>query len=143
MKDLKKGTPPARITTGKNFLYTADAYTTARLYIVTNEDAPRYRVFVAEAGNSSATTGKKSFRRPDAVLQGAAVWGGKIFAQYEQERDSQLKISTLRERSCAIIALPAIGTVFGVGRQMGPRRNFLSAFSRSRFRPRFTVTTCK
>ena len=49
LMDLKKGTPPIRITTGKDFLYSATAYN-GRLYITTNEDAPRYRLFMAEAG---------------------------------------------------------------------------------------------
>ena len=49
LMDLKKGTPPTRITTGKNFLYSASVYN-GRVYIVTNEDAPRFRMFVTEAG---------------------------------------------------------------------------------------------
>ena len=81
--DLKKGTPPTRITTGKNFLYSGSIYN-GRLYIVTNEDAPRYRVFAAEAGNYERDDWKEIIPQSDAVLQGAAVWGGKLFAQYEQ-----------------------------------------------------------
>src|ERR1022692_380035 len=50
LMDLRKGTPPTRITTGKNFLYSASVYN-GRLYIVTNEDAPRYRMFMTEAGD--------------------------------------------------------------------------------------------
>jgi len=40
LMDLKKGTPPIRVTTGKDFLYAADVYND-KLYITTNEDAPR------------------------------------------------------------------------------------------------------
>ena len=72
-----------RITTGKNFLYSGSAYN-GRLYIVTNEDAPRYRVFEAEAGNYERDDWKEIIPQTEAVLQGAALWGGKIFAQYEQ-----------------------------------------------------------
>ena len=46
------------------------------------------RVFVADAPTPSAKTGKKSFPQTDAVLQKASVTGGKLFAQYETQRDS-------------------------------------------------------
>jgi prolyl oligopeptidase len=111
LMDLKKGTPPTRITTGKNFLYGGSLYN-GRLYIVTNEDAPRYRVFVAEAGDYERDNWKEIIPQTDAVLQGAAVWGGKLFAQYEQNASSQLKIFDLNGTNLRGIALPAIGTVF-------------------------------
>ena len=82
LMDLKKGTPPERITTGKDFLYSGSIYN-GRLYIVTNEDAPRYRVFAAEAGNYERDDWKEIIPQTDAVLQGASAWGGKLFAQYE------------------------------------------------------------
>ncbi|MGA2019105.1 MAG: hypothetical protein ABSH02_00845, partial [Candidatus Sulfotelmatobacter sp.] len=94
LMDLKKGTPPTAITTGKNFLYGADVYN-GKLYITTNEDAPRYRVFVADAGNYDREAWKELIPQSDAVLQGAAVCGGKLFVQYEQNATSQLKLFDL------------------------------------------------
>jgi len=112
LMDLKKGTPPTRITTGKNFLYSASAYN-GRLYIVTNEDAPRYRVFMAEAGNYEHDDWKEIIPQSDAVLQGATVWGGKLFAQYEQNATSQLKIFDIEGNKLKDLLLPALGTVYG------------------------------
>ncbi|HEY3974937.1 MAG TPA: prolyl oligopeptidase family serine peptidase [Candidatus Sulfotelmatobacter sp.] len=112
LMDLKKGTPPTRITTGKNFLYGADVYD-GKLYITTNEDAPRYRVFVADAGDYEREHWKEIIPQSDAVLQGAGVYGGKLFAQYEQNATSQLKLFDLDGKKISDIALPAIGTVFG------------------------------
>jgi prolyl oligopeptidase len=112
LKDLKKDTPPTRITTGKNFLYSGTVYN-GRLYIVTNEDAPRYRVFVAEVGDYERDNWKEIIPQTGAVLQGAAVWGGKIFAQYEQNATSQLTIFDIGGTKLRDLALPAIGTVFG------------------------------
>jgi prolyl oligopeptidase len=111
LMDLKKGTPPERITTGKNFLYSGSIYN-GRLYIVTNEDAPRYRVFAAEAGNYERDDWKEIIPQTDAVLQGASVWGGKLFAQYEQNASSQLKIFDLNGDHLGDLMLPAIGTVY-------------------------------
>jgi prolyl oligopeptidase len=112
LMDLKKGTPPTRITTGKNFLYSGSVYN-GRLYIVTNEDAPRFRMFVAEAGNYERDDWKEIIPQTGGVLKDAAVWGGKIFAQYEQNASSQLSVFDIEGTKLKDLALPAIGTVFG------------------------------
>ncbi|MGC1452900.1 MAG: prolyl oligopeptidase family serine peptidase [Candidatus Sulfotelmatobacter sp.] len=112
--DVKASTPPTRITTGKNFLYGAEVYND-KLYITTNEDAPRYRVFVADAGNYDREAWKELIPQTDAVLQGAAVFGGKLFAQYEQNASSQLKIFDLDGKKLNDLTLPTLGTVFGSG----------------------------
>jgi prolyl oligopeptidase len=112
LMDLKAGTPPTRVTTGKNFLYSGSIYN-GRLFITTNEDAPRYRVFVTDAGNYERENWKELIPQTDAVLQGASVWGGKIVAQYEQNATSQLKLFDLEGKKLSDLPLPAIGTVFG------------------------------
>src|SRR5271166_415737 len=114
LMDLKKNTPPTRVTTGKNFLYGAEVYN-GKLYITTNEDAPRYRVFVADAGDYDREHWKEIIPQTDAVLQGVAVYGGKLFTQYEQNATSQLKIFDLDGKKLNDLALPAIGSVFGSG----------------------------
>jgi prolyl oligopeptidase len=112
LMDLKKGTPPTRVTTGKDFLYGGEVYND-KLYITTNEDAPRYRVFVADVGNYDRTAWKEIIPQSDAVLQGVVVFGGKLRAQYEQNATSQLKLFDLDGKKLTDIALPAIGSVFG------------------------------
>lgn len=114
LMDLKGDKAPIRLTTGKNFLYYADIYE-GKVYIVTNEDAPRYRLFVTDAGNFDREAWKEIIPQSDAVLQGAAVFGGKLFAQYEQNATSQLKIFDLEGTKLNDITLPAIGTVYASG----------------------------
>src|SRR5580693_767211 len=114
LMDLKKGTPPTRITTGRNFLYSASVYN-GRVYIVTNEDAPRFRMFATEAGEYDRDDWKEVIPQTGGVLKDASLWGGKIFAQYEQNASSQLKVFDLEGRNVRDLALPAIGTVFGSG----------------------------
>ena len=92
--DLKSEKPPSRLTTGKDFLYSADVFD-GKVYITTNEDAPRYRVFVTDAGNFDREAWKEIIPQSDAVLQGASVFGRKLFAQYEQNASSQLKLFDL------------------------------------------------
>ena len=114
LMDLKSDKAPIRLTTGKNFLYSADIYD-GKVYITSNEDAPRYRVFVTDAGNFDREAWKEIIPQSNAVLQGAAVFGGKLMAQYEQDASSQLKIFDLDGKKLVDLALPAIGTVYSTG----------------------------
>ena len=112
LMDLKSERAPIRLTTGKNFLYNADVYD-GKVYITTNEDAPRNRMFVTDAGNFDRAAWKEIIPQSDAVLQGAAVFGAKLFAQYEQNATSQLKLFDLDGKKIRDISLPSIGSVFG------------------------------
>jgi prolyl oligopeptidase len=114
LMNVKAGTPPTRITTGKDFLYNGEVYND-KLFITTNEDAPRYRVFVADAGNYDRESWKELIPQTDAVLQGTGVFGGKLFAQYEQNASSQLKLFDLDGKKLNDLPLPALGTVYGSG----------------------------
>jgi len=114
LMDLKKGTPPTRITTGKNFLYGGSVYN-GRVYIVTNEDAPRYRLFVTEAGDYDRDNWNELIPQTGSVLQDAEIWGGKLLTQYEQNATSQLKLFDLDGTYIKDIQLPALGSVFASG----------------------------
>ncbi len=112
--DLKSDRPASRVTTGKNFLYSGQVFD-GRLFITTNEDAPRYRVFVTDATNLDRENWKEIIPQADAVLQGTGVFGGKLFAQYQQNASSQIKLFDLEGKKITDLALPTMGTVFGSG----------------------------
>jgi prolyl oligopeptidase len=114
LQDLASNNPPVEITTGKNFLYGADFFR-GKLYITTNEDAPHYRVFVADAANARRENWKELIPQTDAVLQGASVTGGKLFAQYEHNATSELKLFGLDGKKLDDIQMPAIGDVPSIG----------------------------
>lgn len=114
LQDLKAGTPAIEITTGKEFLYNADIYE-GKLYITTNEDAPRYRVLTVDASNPKRENWKEIVPQSDAVLQFAAVFGGMLYAQYEHNASSELKLFDLDGTKLADVALPTIGTIFASG----------------------------
>jgi len=112
--DMKSDKPASRVTTGKNFLYGGQVFD-GKLFITTNEDAPRYRVFVTDATNFDRENWKEIIPQSDAVLQGTGVFGGKLLAQYEQNASSQIKLFDLEGKKISDLALPTIGTVFGSG----------------------------
>ncbi|MGA7632326.1 MAG: prolyl oligopeptidase family serine peptidase [Terriglobales bacterium] len=113
LQDLTTKNPPVEITVGKDFLYTADFFE-GKLYITSNEDAPHYRVFVADAANPKRENWKELIPQCDAVLQNASVTGGKLLAQYEHNATSELKLFALDGKNLADVPLPAIGNVFSV-----------------------------
>jgi prolyl oligopeptidase len=114
LQDLKAGTPAVRITEGKGFLYNGEIVN-GEIYITTNEDAPRYRAFVANADSPARPNWKEIIPQTDAILQSAGVVNGMLLAQYEQNATSQLKLFSTEGRPLGDIRLPAIGSVFGLG----------------------------
>jgi prolyl oligopeptidase len=114
LMDLKSDKPPIRLTTGKDFIYQGEIYN-GRVYITSNEDAPRYRVFVTDAGTYDRESWKEIIPQSDAVLEGTAVYGGKLYAQYEHNASSQLKLFDLDGKKISDIELPSVGTVFESG----------------------------
>jgi prolyl oligopeptidase len=109
--DLSSRNPPVEITTGKDFLYSADFFE-GKLYITTNEDASHYRVLVADAANPRRENWKEIIPQSGAVLQNASVTGGRLLVQYQHNATSELKLFGLDGKKFADIPLPAIGDVF-------------------------------
>jgi prolyl oligopeptidase len=114
LADLKAGNAAVRITEGKEALYGGD-FLNGKIYITTNEDAPRYRVLVAEAERAGRANWKEIIPQSDAVLQGVSVLGRKLYAQYERNATSQLSLFDLDGKKLENIELPTIGSVFGSG----------------------------
>jgi prolyl oligopeptidase len=110
LQDLTAGTPPVMLTSGKEFLYSGEIFK-GKLFITTNEDAPRFRVFAVDAASPNRENWKEIIPQSDAVLKGVSVFGGKLFAQYEKDASSRLKLFDLDGHPIEDIALPTIGTV--------------------------------
>jgi prolyl oligopeptidase len=114
LQDLKAGTPPVEVTRGKEFLYSGEVLG-GKLYILTNEDAPRYRVFVVDASNPARQNWREIIPQRDSVLQSGRIFGGKILAQYEKNVSSQLRLFELSGKPLGSVELPTIGSVTGLG----------------------------
>jgi prolyl oligopeptidase len=117
IQDLRPGVarkPPTRITEDKNFLYGGEIFD-GKIFITTNEDAPRYRMFAVDAASPARTNWKEIIPQNDAVLQGAAVVDGMLLAQYEKNATSQLTLMNTDGKPLGDVHLPAIGSVFGLG----------------------------
>jgi len=131
LQDLRPGIerkPPVRITEGKNFLYGGEIFN-GKIYITTNEDAPRYRAFVVDAASPTRTNWKEIIPQNDAVLQGAAIVNGLLLAQYEKNASSQLKLLNTDGKTLGDVQLPAIGSIFGLGGKWDRKEVFFAFHS--------------
>jgi prolyl oligopeptidase len=114
VQDLRDGKEPVRITQGKNFLYGGQIYN-GKIFITTNEDAPKYRLFVVDAASVARPNWKEIIPESDAIFQGAAIVNGQLLAQYEKNASSQLKIFHTNGNAVGEVQLPQIGTIGGIG----------------------------
>jgi prolyl oligopeptidase len=128
LQNLQASAPPVRVTEGKNFLYSGQIFD-GKLLITTNEDAPRYRQFVADASSPARANWKEIIPQSDAVLQGAAVVNGLLLAQYEKNASSQLKLFDVDGKLRGDVGMPAIGSVFGLGGKWNRKEVFFAFHS--------------
>src|SRR3984893_1824189 len=114
LQDLKAGTPPVELTSGKDFHYNGEIFR-GKIYITTNEGAPHFHLFVVDAANPARANWKEIIPEAEGILQGTGIVDGKILAQYEQNASSQLKLFDLDGKPLGDIELPGIGSIAGIG----------------------------
>ncbi len=115
LQDLKAGTPPIELTSGKTFLYSGEILN-GKLYVTTNEDSPKYRVFVTDAANPKRESWKEIIpESKDAVLESVSILGEMLFAKYQKDVHSEIRLFDLDGKFVADIPLPAIGSSEGLG----------------------------
>jgi prolyl oligopeptidase len=110
LKNTTNDSAPVRLTTGKEFLYSGDIFGD-NIYIRTNEDAPRYRVFKAPISSPGREHWKEIIPQGQAVLSSADVVGGNIFTHYQQDATSRLKVFSADGKFLHDIPLPGIGSL--------------------------------
>jgi prolyl oligopeptidase len=125
LQDLQTGAALVRITEGNDFLYYGQVFG-GKLFITTNEDAPHYRMFVAEVSSPARANWKQIIGETDAVLQGAAIVDGKLLAQYEKNASSQLRLFDVEGKELGDVQLPKIGTVRGIGGKWNRKEVFFT-----------------
>ena len=113
LKDTHTGAAPVAVTTGLPNLYQAIPFRD-KLYIVTNEDAPMFRLFVTSAATPERKNWHELIPESDAVLQDFHIIGGHIVAEYEKNAISQVKVFALDGKPADEIKLPTLGKVAGV-----------------------------
>jgi prolyl oligopeptidase len=128
IKDLKNNGPVVDVTDGKDFLYQGTVYKDA-IYIHTNEDAPRYRVFRVDAASPARANWKEIVPERDIVLQNLNLIGGRLIAGYERNASSLVEVLSLDGKKVNDAALPTIGTVDTFGGLWNSKEAFFNFVS--------------
>ncbi|HVL18705.1 MAG TPA: prolyl oligopeptidase family serine peptidase [Gemmatimonadales bacterium] len=114
LQDLVAGTPPVPVA--KDVPATFDGEVVrGRLYLRTNLDAPTYRLYVVEP-ERPAREGWREIVPPraDAVLDGFRITGSTLALSYLKRAASRLRLADLEGNGVREVALPTIGSLFGL-----------------------------
>ena len=99
------------LVVGKPFLYSLEAWQ-GQGYILTNENAPRYRLFkVALTDPRRAKWREIVPQSPDLVLQGSAIVGNRLLLDELKDVTSRLEIRDLEGKPIRQVDLPGLGSV--------------------------------
>src|SRR5947209_12834235 len=89
LKDTKSNQPPISVAREKDALYSALSFKDT-LYILTNEDAPRFRIVAVPADKPQRTNWKEIVPQSDAVIKNINIINGKLVCEFEHNASSQL-----------------------------------------------------
>jgi prolyl oligopeptidase len=115
LKDLKRKKGAFRpLAVGKDAAYAAYPHKRT-IYLLTNEDAPRYRLFKVKA----RAIERKRWREivaedKDAVLDGLSIVGGHLALSYLRNANSQLVVADLNGKTVRQVKLPGLGSTWGL-----------------------------
>jgi prolyl oligopeptidase len=123
LMDLVAGTPAIRITDGKNFIYRGEIFR-GDLYVISNEDASRYRVFKTSLDHPGREFWRELVPHSDAVLQAIDIIHGDVFALYERNATSEIKVFSTDGRFLGDVRLPGLGSVTGFGGEWDSKEMF-------------------
>jgi prolyl oligopeptidase len=83
------------------------------LYVLTNYNASKYRVFKVNMKNPSMENWQEIIPEGESVIQVTSVIGNKLFVQYLEKAHTQLKIFSLDGKYFQDIELPTMGSIDG------------------------------
>ncbi len=86
-----------------------------RLYVHTNLDASRYRLFAVDPANPSRDHWQELIPEREAVLENIAVIGGQLFCHYLRDASSRLEVFSLNGKRQHEIGFPTLGSLTGLG----------------------------
>ncbi|MDB5202225.1 MAG: hypothetical protein JWQ27_1634 [Ferruginibacter sp.] len=86
-----------------------------KLYIFTNDNAPNYRLMVADKNNPEYKNWKELIPQGETVMQNAVITKNNIIIQDKKDIQSRLTLYDLDGRKLRQVELPEIGNVASIG----------------------------
>ncbi|HEX4456254.1 MAG TPA: prolyl oligopeptidase family serine peptidase [Kofleriaceae bacterium] len=113
-RDAHKPGPWQPLVTGVDANFSLVAVYKDKLYIHTNDGAPRYRIMVADPHKPDRAAWKELVPQSDATMETAGIVGGHLAVTYLDHASSKLSVFALDGKHVRDVALPGIGTSSGL-----------------------------
>jgi prolyl oligopeptidase len=113
-KDIKKGDKDFKqLAKGFDFDYSVIDDVDGKFILLTNEDAPKYKLVLMDPANPAKANWKTIIPEKPEVLQGVSYLGGKLIAEYIKDAYSKAYIYSLDGKLEGEVQFPCIGTAGG------------------------------
>jgi prolyl oligopeptidase len=112
--DRHKDGPPVSLVTGGNAIFTLAEVLDRRIYVVSNENAPRYQLFEVDPEKRAREHWELVIPEGEDTLETVAVANGKLVALFLKNAASRLAVYSSGGNHLRDIALPTFGTVSGL-----------------------------
>jgi prolyl oligopeptidase len=114
IKELGKDAAFRLLVAGRDATYGAEFWGDS-VYVLTNEGAPRSRLFKAPADRPERANWREIVAEdPEATLEDARIIGGRLVLTYLRSAASELRVTDLDGKPATGLELPGIGVVSGV-----------------------------
>jgi len=113
-----------KIAEGFDYDYSMIDHLGDKIFIQTNQDAPKGKIMVVDFNKPSKENWETLIDESENVLQGAGIYGGRLFTEYLEDASSKAYFYDLNGNYLNELKLPSIGTLFG----FDGRRNETTAF---------------
>jgi prolyl oligopeptidase len=117
IRDMRPGTASQwkPLVVGKNAFFKIATYGD-RIFVATNDGAPRWHLFEVAPGNLDRNAWKEIVpEQKDSTLLGFSVVGGRLSLQYMKDVVTHLEMHTLDGKLTNEVSLPAIGSASVLG----------------------------
>ena len=112
LKDLTKANAPLiPMTEDYNFIYMPIEVIGNTIYVLTNYDAPKYRVMTADINSPNIRNWKELVPENESVLSGAQIIGGMLILTYDKDASNHAYVYALNGEQEHEITLPSLGSV--------------------------------
>jgi prolyl oligopeptidase len=97
-----------------------------RIYVRSNQDAPRGRLFAADLRRAQRAHWKEILPQSEQILESATVLRGQIAALYLENATSRVRLFSVDGKPQRELALPGLGSVASLGNERHGDELFLS-----------------
>ena len=109
--DTHKREAPVPVVTGRNAIFNLVEVLDDRMYVVSNENAPRYQLWQVDPQKPEREHWKLVIPEGEDILESVAAASGKLVALYLKDAASRVRVFSSAGKYLREISLPGLGTV--------------------------------